>query len=81
MTLANMKRRNEFRVRVDCDIHPRIANLRGIALADAAVVLLDACPDFVKLQVLTMKVPHPGIHQGLTAFPGENEHAHDRVPV
>jgi hypothetical protein len=51
MTLANVESRNEFRVRVDCDVHPRIANFGRIAFADVALFLLDVCPDFIKLQM------------------------------
>jgi hypothetical protein len=36
--------------------YPRIADLRGIALANAAIFLLDICPNFVNLQMSGMKV-------------------------
>ena len=81
VALANVERGNQFRVRIDCDKDPLIADFRGIAFANVTVFLLDEGPNFVDLEMLEAKVPHPVIHERLAAFPGENQKPHDRVAV
>jgi hypothetical protein len=68
MTLANMERGNEFSVCVDSDVYPCITDLRGIALANAAIFLLNIRPNFVDLNVLHVKVSQLGIHERLAAL-------------
>jgi hypothetical protein len=72
---------NQFRVRVQCDENPSIANLRRVFWFYAALVFGDIAPNFVTLNPLAFQILHLRFHEGYTALPGENQQAENCVTV
>ena len=70
---TKFKGQNQFRVALDANKDPRIADLSEVLFVAAPVsaFLADERPDFVALNVLYQDVPQFGCEQRFATFPGK----------
>jgi hypothetical protein len=80
-SLAHSERGNKFGFRVNGNVDPLVPDFGGVLFADVRPLLMDERPDFIDLQIPGVQVPHLGIHQFGAALTGNEQQAHDGVPV
>jgi hypothetical protein len=79
--LADLEVGHQFGLLVERHKHPLVAEVRRVALANAAVLLLHERPDFVALQVIQSESAHPRVHELCAVLPRNDEQSHDRVAI
>ncbi len=81
VTLSDCVSRNQFRLGINRNKHPRIANFCRIVSFHMALLFGDERPNLIALDMFASKAAHLGIHQSYGTLPGENEQAKDRVSM
>lgn len=80
-TLADAKRRNQFRFGINRNVNPLIAHFRRIAAAHVPALLADVAPDFINLQIFGLQVLHSRVHKTGAAVSGDDKQTHDCVAI
>ena len=80
-TLANNKRRNQLRIRVERNIYPLIAKIGRVILSDVLSLLHQKSPQLIALNSTAGQLAHPFIHQLCSAFASLHKQSHDCVAI
>src|SRR6185312_14307073 len=80
-SLPNVERGDKFRLRINGNKNPLIANFIGVSLADVAGFLLNEAPDFINFQIPGPQIAHHGTHQFLAAIASVNKQAKNCISI
>jgi hypothetical protein len=79
--LADVKRGDQLRLRVNRHKNPLTPKFFGIARADALLFLSDPRPNLINLKIPGTKAAQSRVHQSSAAFTCDDEKSHDRVAI